>query len=53
MVEIRFVHLFEMNNFVPQHFFVMSQSLSEKLNFLFLITFFTIKTKTVRFIKKW
>ena len=24
-----------------------------KLNFLFLITFFTIKTKTVHFIKKW
>ena len=30
----------------------MSQSLSGKLNYLFLITFFTIKTKTVRFIKK-
>ena len=28
----------------------MSQSFSGKLNFLFLITFFTIKTKTVRFI---
>ena len=30
----------------------MSQSLSGKLNFLFLITFFTISTKTERFIKK-
>ena len=28
-------------------FFCTSQSLSEKLNFWFLITFFTIKTKTV------
>ena len=33
MVKIRFVHLFETNNFVPQHLFCMSQSLSEKFNF--------------------
>ena len=55
MVKIKFVDLFKTNtnNFVPSHLFRISQSLSEKLNFWFLITFFTIKTKTVRFIKKW
>ena len=31
----------------------MSHSLTGKVNFLFFITFYTIKTKTVRFIKKW
>ena len=34
-------------------YYCMSQSLSEKFNFWFLITFFTFKTKTVHFIKKW
>ena len=34
MVKMKFVDLFETNNFISAHLFrIMSQSLSEKLNF--------------------
>ena len=52
MVKIKFVNFLEMNHFISSTFFRISHFLAGKLNFLFLITFFTNKTKIMRFIKK-
>ena len=46
MVKGKFVNIFGTNNFVSQDFFHIPDRFGAKWNFSFLMTFFTIKTKT-------
>ena len=46
MVRRKFVGLFEKNNIIFLHFFRIPHRFGAKWNFVFMITFYTIKTKS-------
>ena len=50
--QIKFVDLFETNNFVFLRFFRISHIIVKKLNFGFSIVFFLITKKTMHLMKK-
>ena len=52
MVKIKFVHLFETNNFVPQHFFLYVAECVRKIQFLIFNNIFHVLNKNCAFDQK-